>query len=509
MSARADTVRLDVAGLLRGHPLLLVAGLAMLLVVAVYWPTYSRLAGMWMLSDYQYAWLVYPIALYVLWRKRHALASVAARPSWLGVAATAALVFTLVLARTVSVQVVEFASVSLMSLAVFWALAGSAALRVAMFPLALLLAAVPTGEFLVYYLQEVTTAIASSLLGLAGIPAFREGMFLTLPGGSFEVAEACGGLRYLLAASMAALAYAYLSYSGFWKRALFVAVAAALMVMTNGIRAFIVMVVASATEMRVFAGKDHVYFGMVLFALVFAALVWFAHRYADHVTDAGHRPAAASRAVRGSVLPVTSAVLLLLAAGPGLLYVQAQQPLPAPMTAGLPALAGCQGPVAWSQNWSPEFQGADHVGRASYACGSYDAGAYVASYASQEQGKELITSVNRVWPHEWRRYVTESAVTAELDTGSRQVHQVHLHAPDRSMLIWYWYQVGDDVLTNAVAVKLAAAVHTLGLQAVEASVVAVMVEDEGETAVEVLRDRLEPKAASLAAWYRAGTEAAR
>jgi exosortase A len=507
MNARAGTVSTEKA--LREHRLLLFAAVTMLLIVTVYWQTFSRMVEMWMLSDYQYAWLVYPIALYVLWSKRHALASVSVQPSWFGVAATACLVFAWFLARNVGVQVVEFASASLLSLAVFWAVAGTRALKVAIFPLVLLLAAVPTGEFLVYYLQESTTAIASTLLHLAGVPAFREGLFMTLPGGSFEVAEACGGLRYLLAASMASLAYAYLTYSGMAKRVLFVAIAAVAMVVANGIRAFIVMVVASATDMQVFAGKDHVYFGMVLFAAVFAALIYVGDRYADRVPRQARPSLRDVPPASGGLLPATIAVLLFLAAGPGLLYVQAGQPLPAPVTAELPAFAECRGPLDWNRDWSPEFRGADHMQRASYACGDYPAGVYFASYASQAQGKELVSSANSIWPHEWRRYVDETAVTLDSNSKARDIRQVYLHAPDRSMLIWYWYQVGDSVLGNAFAVKLATAAYAVGLQPVEASVIVVMVDGPADADVEKLREALEAKAVALASWYRDSTEAMR
>ena len=51
--------------------------------------------------------------------------------------------------------------------------------------------------------------------------------------------------------------------------------------LTNGLRAFIVMAVASATDMRVLAGKDHVIFGWALFLLVMIALYFVAERFSD------------------------------------------------------------------------------------------------------------------------------------------------------------------------------------------------------------------------------------
>ena len=96
-------------------------------------------------------------------------------------------------------------------------------------------AAVPTGEFLVYYLQEITTAISTFLLNLAGIPAFRDGLFITLPGGNFEVAKACSGFRYLNAGVAMAMLIAYLVLRTAWIRVGYIVLVGALFVFVNGL----------------------------------------------------------------------------------------------------------------------------------------------------------------------------------------------------------------------------------------------------------------------------------
>lgn len=485
--------------------MLLIATSTMTLVVFIYWQSFSRMVEMWSLSTYQHGWLVYPIALYVLWRKRHALAIAPVQASWLGAGLTGVVVFTWVLARIVGVQVVEFTAVSMLSFAVFWAIAGARAARTAAFPLALLLAAVPAGEFMVGHLQESTADIAGLLLHIVGVPALRDGNFLTLPGGSFEVAEVCGGLRYLLAAVLASLAFAWLTYSTTTRRLLFVATAAATMVITNGVRAFIVMYVASATDMRVFAGRDHVIFGMILFAAVFAALIYAGERFADRVPAmAAPAPFGSSPPAVRSSMPVVLTVLLCLAAGPVFQYVQMRQPLPQPVSRELPALEGCSGPRPWRYEWSPEFRNHDYLQRAAYDCGAWSAGVYVAGYLRQEQGKELISSGNRIWPHEWRRHVDEAEISLATEAGTGAVRQVYLRTPERSMLVWYWYQVGDSTVASALGVKLLAIVYALSLRPVESSVVAIHVGVPREASVRQLQDVLEPKARALMTRHHAG-----
>lgn len=481
---------------------LLIVGFTITLVVAVYWPTFSRMVDMWALSTYRYAWLVYPIALYLFWRNRHALAAEDQKGSWLGVALAAVAVFVWLLARATGTQTVEFVSVTLLIIATFWAISGTDAARKAAFPLGLLLAAVPTGEFFINYLMESTADTSAVLLGIVGVPAYRDGMFLMLPGGTFEVAEACGGLRYLLAGIFASLAFAYLSWSSVRKRLVFVLLAAVTMVIANGVRAFIVMYVASATHMQVL--KDHRLFGMVLFIAVFIGLIYVGERYADPIAPRTDPDAARPAPGPGGMpLAAALAVLLIIAAGPSFLYAQSRQAAPAVAAEKLPGFDGCTGPAAWERNWTPVFAAADYLRRGSYRCGDYRANAYVAGYVNQQQGKELISFGNRIWPHDWRRNVIESTIRVASSAGAVNVRQAFVQEQGRSMLIWYWYQVGDAATDSEIAVKLRSALHVLSLNPVRSSVVAVSVDVPGDAGLPTLREVLEPKALALMSRYRA------
>ena len=492
---------------MRRYCLILTACLLIISIMIVYWQSFSRMVGMWSLSTYQHGWVVYPISLFVLWRNRHDLATGRLEGSWTGVALTTLAVAVWVLARSVGIQTLEFASMTLLIFTSFWAVAGTVAMKKAAFPLGLLLAAVPIGEFLVGYLTELTADISAALLEFTGVPSYRDGMFLTLPGGSFEVAEVCGGLRYLLAAVLASLAFAYVSYASFAKRALFVAVAAGVIVIANGVRAFVVMYVASATEMQVFAGKDHVIFGMFLFVAVFIVLILIGERYADPPEVAAGPPSVVTdESNRGFPVAPVAAVLLLIAAGPALLYAKAQQTVPADVTVEMHELPGCEGPSEWADHWSPNYREADYLFRASYACGGYRTGIYVAGYLNQQQGKELISSTNRIWPHEWRRHVDETEVSFEAGFGIADVRQVIVRGPDRWMLIWYWYRVGGMTTASQVEVKRLNAIQALTLRPAEASVSAIVISAPPETSYRIMRTLMESTASTVMTWHRDGSD---
>jgi exosortase/archaeosortase family protein len=78
----------------------------------------------------------------------------------------------------------------------------------------------------------------------------------------------------------------YLHFQSAAKRLAFVAFAVAAVVLLNGVRATLVMAIASASEMRYLAGEDHIWFGWALFMAYLAGLYWIAWRFGDEAEHA-------------------------------------------------------------------------------------------------------------------------------------------------------------------------------------------------------------------------------
>ncbi len=116
---------------------------------------------------------------------------------------------------------------------------------------------------------------------MVGIPVFRQGMLVTLPGGVFEVADVCSGFNYLNAGLALGVLVGHEIFVSSIRRAVYFAVVAASFIAINGLRAFIVMAVASATDMHLLGGKDHILFGWLLFVVAMIALYFVAERYSD------------------------------------------------------------------------------------------------------------------------------------------------------------------------------------------------------------------------------------
>src|SRR5690606_38333253 len=220
--------------------------------------------------------------------------------------------------------------------------------------------------------------------------------------------------------------------------------------------------------------------GMILFAIVFVALIWFGEAYADLEFS---QVQALAPSVECKVFSVAAAVLvlLLIIGGPVFQYAKVKHLPPGMLELTPPSIPGCaELPVqagALAPDY-PDFHGADFVLRNAYDCEGQGLSMYIAGYVNQAQGKELISSGNRIWNYDWRRFTDLETRKIQTDLGPVDLREVWVHDERQPALIWYWYQVGDVVTHSELQVKLIEARSALRFKAVESSVVAVTVSGE-------------------------------
>jgi len=349
------------------------------------------------------------------------------------------------------------------------------------------------------HLMIVTAAIAEALLNLFGIPAYRQGMVFVLPGGSFEVADVCSGLKYLLAGTVISILYAYLTYGRMWKRVTFVVFAALLFVLMNGVRAFVVMAVASATQMRWLTGEDHITFGRILFGVLILALFWGCSRFADPQPQREAGP----EIVRTPRIPVLSWLVAaaILALGPALAARQSFADTGAEPVLQLPALASCQEPGPWNLDWRPTLIGPDVELGGGYICESDVAHLYVAAYRNQSQGRELVADGHElVAPPVLALLERNSAEFAGASGERIRVAELRGYRDSRQLVIWYWYSFNGRHADSGAELKLREACAVITGRP-SLSAVHMVVMEAPLTAEQVSNGRIEEFAAAAWAHY--------
>ena len=210
---------------------------------------------------YNHAFLVLPIAGYMIWSRRAWLAGITPRLEPRALLLLPPLSLAWLAASTLGVlEGRQFIVMTMLQIVLFSTL-GPTIYRRLLGPLLYLYFLVPSGEFLVPYLQDFTAHWATLALRWAGVPVYSDGIFIEVPAGKFVVAEACAGLRFLIASVAFGLFFALIMYSTFWKRAAFVVLSILVPIAANVLRVFGIIFLAEIEGSAAAVEADHVTYG--------------------------------------------------------------------------------------------------------------------------------------------------------------------------------------------------------------------------------------------------------
>jgi len=172
------------------RPLLPPLLLLLAALIVLYRDTAESMVTIWSRSDtFAHAFLVPPIVAWLIWRRRDRLAEVSPRPVGWVLLLMAAVSFVWLLGELAETNSVPQLAFTVLLVLAVPALAGMAATRAMLFPLAFLFFAVPIGEFMLPQLMNWTADFAVLALRLTGIPVYREGLRLVIPSGTWSVVE--------------------------------------------------------------------------------------------------------------------------------------------------------------------------------------------------------------------------------------------------------------------------------------------------------------------------------
>ncbi|MFO1260151.1 MAG: exosortase A [Sphingomonadaceae bacterium] len=309
---------------------------------------------------------------------------------WLGGGA-----FVWLLGDAASLGVLRHAGLILMLQGVVAASLGPQLTRALLFPLFYAFFLIPIGSEMEPALQLLTAKMAMGLLGLVGIPAHIEGVFITIPNGYFKVAEACSGAKFVVAMAAYAVLVCNVCFRSWVRRGFFLAFALATCVLANGVRAFATIYVAHKRGIETAQGFDHVVWGWLFFAIVMAGVILAAWPFFDrmpgeHGIDVERmRKLTADRFMRS----MTAALALgLMAAAPAYSHLSALVGAKGLARIEAPEIQGWQtahAPMAYP--WSPHFEAADRHFQARYADGNgHIVDLAIIAYDRQAEGRELI-----------------------------------------------------------------------------------------------------------------------
>jgi len=443
----------------------------LLILAGMFWPTFYSMVEVWERSEtFTHGYLIFPISIWLIWRQREQLAMLQPRTDLRGLLLLAVAGAGWLLADAGSVNVVAQYAFIAMLIAAVWTLLGWNFVWATFFPLMFLFFAVPMGEFLIQPLMGVTADFTVAMLQATGIPVYREGTFFSIPSGDWSVVEGCSGLRYLIASVTLGVLYAYLTYRS-WKRRLLFSIAAIVVpIFANSGRAYMIVMIAHLSDMKLALGVDHYIYGWVFFGIVMLLLFWIGSfwREDDQPASVNEKPLAlaAGRVRARPVLPMALVVLVIAGLWPAYAGWLKARPLPAMPELQVEAQGGWQPAEAFT-TWVPHWIGADRQLRQPYAQAGRTVLLELNYYVTQRQDAELNNSQNfmiRQKDPAWSN-VGERIVTVDIGGESRQVRQARMRGSDgQRLLVWQWNLINQRPVVNDHAAKLLLALDRVRLQ---------------------------------------------
>jgi exosortase A len=451
----ALALKLDAADRPAWRTHLAALGLAIVAILALFHRDAAAIASIWWNSStFNHCLLIPPITAWLVWQRLPDLGRLVPAAWAPGLLLVAAGAGGWLLGEAGGVAFARHLGLVLMLQGAVIACLGKAVSRGLAFPLFYLLFLVPAGEELVPAMQTLTARIAAFLLGIAGVPAHLEGVFITTPTGYFEVADACAGVKFLIAMLAFGALVANVCYRSWTRRAAFLAIAIVIPILANGVRAWGTIYIAHLTDIGFAAGFDHVVYGGIFFAAVIAMIIGLGWRFFDRgVNDPWFdpkklqpSPPAASR------LPLVAGLVLGLAILPllwsGAVRAAGVEALPPPSAA--PHIAGWrQVPAQSGRPWQPHFAGADRITLAHYRDARGRAvDLAIVVFASQDEGRELVGfGQGAVAPESAWAWTADAAAPL----GGR-AERIGSHGVAREVVSFY--RVGEIVTGSGVEVKL-------------------------------------------------------
>lgn len=441
------------------RPALVLIGVVCLVFAVVFQRDIGGAVRVWLESTaYNHCFLILPLIAFLLWERRAVIAAFSPRPTFWPLALMPLLSAAWLVAAIFDVQEGrQLILVAMFELVLLTAL-GPRLFRLLLAPLLFLFFLIPSGAFLVPSLQKITADISVAGLHALHIPVYSDGFMIEIPEGNFEIAEACAGLRFLIASIVFGCFFAVVMYRSFIRRSLFILLSIAVPIVANGIRALGIIVLAHMEGSAAAVEADHVLYGWLFFTLVIAMLIAIGTTFAQRQ----ERPAAVGSAAWSRPAPwrfaiALPAAMLLALAGPA--YAVRLESLypPSPLPGAHAPLVAAPWQIVsnGSIGWRPEVSGADREFLESFQePGSGIIVRYLALYRLRAIGNALTATGNRlVDDNIWR--ITEYGRGKVMLRGEQvAVASTEMVSGQRRRLVWSYYVVDGRMVVGLMEAKL-------------------------------------------------------
>lgn len=252
--------------------------IAVLFVWAFHWFFLQQHRFSWASADWQHAYFVPIISIYLLWQVRHQFAGLKPEIFWPGLIPLVMSIpcYMLFQLGSLSTHMGQGWSMLLALFGVLLLLLGPRMIRPILLPLAFLLFGITVAERVMigvtFKLQGIAAYGGWAMLNLFGISTDITGNTLTVyhEGKKFplNIAEACSGMRMVIAFAALGVAVALAGLKHWWQRLALIALSIPVAVGMNVVRVAVLGVVTLYDE-ELARGESHIFIGLIMMVVAF------------------------------------------------------------------------------------------------------------------------------------------------------------------------------------------------------------------------------------------------
>ena len=422
----------------------------------------------WYISEiFNHCFFVLPVSLYLIWEKKNDINWRARECTLLALPFIFLQVLLYVIGVAGDIQLFQHAAMFSLLPTLIWFYLGNRITKQIIFPLSFMLFAIPFGEELIPFLQEITADISVEMVSWNGVPLYRSGLFLEIPQGRFLVAEACSGVSFLIASVVLGNLYAYMNLKRMTTRVGFVLLSIIFPILANAVRVFGIIMIGYASDMKHAVGADHLIYGWFFFAFVILCLLGigevirrFEKGYLLKQNKAGDQPVDGDSAeVDSGVSPIEGfktialkslvvAIIIVVGITKSISISSAGNVAPIQPEFQLPFSVTQQGNLL--STWQPEFKRSTS---ANFLTIQYEGGnfIYFTAYYDGTDG-ELISTQNAIFGE--KRWSLAGKRTEVLADNLRINNMLLKNGSGEQVSVYHLYIINGAVFTDTKRAKL-------------------------------------------------------
>lgn len=461
----------------------------------IFFQTSQSMISVWNNNEtFTHGFLIFPISFWLIWQKKENLNQLNPDIELRLLFIIFPILFFWYISKIVGVNITQQFALILLIPSTLWLLLGRKILKVVLFPILFLFFAVPFGQSLIPPLMEFTANFTVFMVKLTGIPIYQDGLFFTLPSGTWSVVEECSGVRYLIASFVLGTLFAYTSYSSKKKRVIFVLISILVPIVANSLRAFGIVMIGHFSGMTLATGVDHLIYGWIFFGVVIFLLFFIGSYWADPL-ETFKKPIAKRLNDSPSI---SSFRQLSTQVGIYILFIMTVYALIPNNTfekndinIALPDhFSNWQAQDDRSIIWNPIIRNPDALLTKAYLFGEDLVELNIGYFQNQKNGAEAISTMNHIASPlggKWKK-----TTGTDLNQNGFYVTETIVKYKGTSVLVWHWYQIGVYETPNPYIAKMFDAYNLIANNRNDAAMITIsnIIDQNKESSRENLRDFL-------------------